>query len=113
MKRVIKATIKANSNFDLIKDATCNAEIKDGYREEFAHGYIGRKTNGKLSINKPRPYDDAEYYWALYDYDKLGWKIVYKGKVKNILLDEDYEIDDVVDMLEMLNSSVEPKMVHN
>lgn len=113
MKRVIRASLDKSANNDLIKDATSNAEIKDGYREELMHGYIARKQNGKISINKPRPYDDAEYYWALYDDVKQGWKIVFKGKVKNILLDEDNEIEDVVDLLEMLNSSIKPVIVHN
>lgn len=113
MKRVIRASI-SEDNWDKIKDATSNAEIKDGYREELRHGYIASKTNGKLSINKPRPYDDAEYHWALWDDAKNGWKIVFKGKVIDIMYEDDLDdIDEVADMLEMVNSGIEPRIVHN
>lgn len=94
--------------------ANCNVEIKDGYREELRHGYIARKVNGKLSINKPRPYDDAEYHWALWDDAKNGWKIMFKGKVIDIMYEDDLDdIDEVADMLEMVNSGIEPIIVHN
>lgn len=113
MKRVIRASI-SEDNWDKIKDATSNAEIKDEYREELRHGYIAKKTRGQLSINKPRPYDDAEYHWALWDDAKKGWKIVFKGKVIDIMYEDDLDdIDEVADMLEMVNSGIEPRIVHN
>lgn len=113
MKRVIRASI-SEENWEKIKDATSNAKIKDGYREKLRHGYIAKKTNGKISIDKPRPYDDAEYHWALWDDAKKCWKIVYNGKVIDIMYEDDLDgIDEVADMLEMVNSVIKPKMVHN
>lgn len=113
MKKVIRSSID-KSNFDKIKDATSNSEIKDGYRENIGYGYVAKKINGKLSINKPRPYDDAEYYWALYDDNKRGWKIIFKGKPVHIMLDSDIEdIDEVAEMLEMVNGPIQPRMMHN
>lgn len=113
MKKVIRASIDQN-NFDKIKDATSNSEIKDGYRENIAYGYVAKKTNGQLSINKPRPYDDADYYWALYDENKEGWKIIFKGKTVDIMLDSDIEdIDEVAEMLAMVNGPIQPRMMHN
>ena len=113
MKRVIKASI-SEDNRDKIKDTIYNAEIKDGYRQELRHGYFARKVNGRLEINKLRPYDDADYHWALWDDAKNSWKIVFKGKTVDMMYEDDIDdIDEVADMLQMLNSGIGPRMVHN
>ena len=67
------------------------------------------ETMEKFQIFKARPYDDAEYYWALTD-DKLHWNIIYKGKKR-------YEwvgiFEQIVDELENYNSKISAKIIHN
>lgn len=43
MKRVIKCNTIKSENFDLIRDAISNSDIKDGYREELKYGYVIKK----------------------------------------------------------------------
>ena len=58
---------------------------------------------------KARPYDDADYFWA-YTYDKLHWKIVYKGKFVNENFVGTFE--EVVDVIDERNEKIKAKMIH-
>lgn len=67
------------------------------------------RNDGKFQTSKARPYDDAEYYWALTN-DKLHWNIIYKGKNR-------YEwagtFEQIVDELENYNSKISARIIHN
>lgn len=83
------------------------------------HGYFYAEYNsGAKQITKARPYDDADYYYALRRNNK--WLICKSGKIfKTIDQDEfDYldEIDfmnKIADELEMVNSNIRPRMMYN
>jgi len=71
-------------------------------------GYILRNRNGMLYTSKPRPYDDADYFWARSE-DERHWKVIRKGRViRNFV--GCFEM--VVDYLEYNNKSIKPIMVH-
>jgi len=65
---------------------------------------------------KPRPYDDASYYYAEADSsitDKSGkynWYIGFNGRYKQSYKGSFHEI---VDLLEELNGKIEPSIIHN
>lgn len=67
------------------------------------------RDDGRLQTSKARPYDDADYYWAITN-DKTHQNIIYKGETC-------YEwvgsFEEVVDWLEMLNSKITPQITHN
>ena len=85
------------------------------HTEKLDDGYLMRKySDGKMGINKPRPYDDAEYYYALYDSDNGQWMICKSGKVYKRIDEGDLDdLNDIVEELIMVNSGIKPKMVHN
>lgn len=72
-------------------------------------GYTLRESNGSFYPSKPRPYDDADYYYAS-SLDKVNWVIGYNGK-RHASIKGDFR--DVVDYLERLNKNIEPIMCHN
>lgn len=67
------------------------------------------KHDNKYQINKPRPYDEADYKWA-FSYDKENWKVVFRNHVIQCIKGNFMEI---VDELENYNSKVEKQMYHN
>jgi len=66
----------------------------------------------KDSIDKSRPYDDADYYYAIKDKNSETWSIYRNGLLVKANLDYD-TLDDIADELEMINSTIPPKMCHN
>jgi len=70
------------------------------------HGYIFRSSQ----INKPRPYDDADYYTAHYVAGSK-WSIVYKGKIERTITTVD--LNGLADKLHELNNTIKSRMVHN
>ena len=78
---------------------------------KLTHGYVMKHyQNGAQQVSKPRPYDDAEYYWAVVDNDD-NFTVIKCGKVINIEVYE--ELTDISDFLEMINSTIKPRIVHN
>lgn len=71
--------------------------------------YILREANGVQYPFKPRPYDNADYYYAK-SYDGSLWIIGYKGKKYSEFKGS---FEDVVDYLENLNTYIKPKMCYN
>ena len=72
-------------------------------------GYHLREHNGKLYPFKARPYDDANYYYAVSENGE-SWVIAYNGKrIKTAYCD----FFGVVDILEDLNANIKPIMCHN
>lgn len=73
-------------------------------------GYSIREANGnKYRTYKPRPYDDADYYWALTE-DKWSWDVYYQGRLVRKCVGT---FKEVVEALEEYNSKIKPKMMHN
>ena len=60
-------------------------------------------------VTKPRPYDDADYYWAA-GVDYGHWDIIINGKVHEEFLGE---FADLVERLEELNVAIQPRMLHH
>lgn len=71
--------------------------------------YTLHESNGRLYPFKPRPYDDANYYYALSD-DGITWVVAYNGK-KHKTITGDWK--QAVDLLEELNKDIKPRMCHN
>jgi len=71
---------------------------------------FGYKLSGN-SISKPRPYDDASYYYGI-DGSNGMWKICKDGKVVDTI-EVDSSLDEVAEHLQMVNSAITPKMCHN
>jgi len=71
-----------------------------GYKLRFSNGY---------QVTKPRPYDDADYYWAAGE-DYGHWEIIINGKVHEEFLGE---FADLVERLEELNAAIQPRMLHH
>lgn len=67
------------------------------------------KHNNKYQVEKQRPYDDSEYFWA-YSYDKENWIIVYNGKTTRKFIGT---FEQIVDLLEEQNQFIESKLLHN
>ena len=70
---------------------------------------FGYKLTGN-TINKPRPYDDASYYYGINGGNGV-WKICKDGKVVDTI--EVETLDDVAEHLQMINSAIKPRMCHN
>lgn len=69
-------------------------------------GYeLRNRKDEKFQTFKARPYDDAEYYWALTD-DKLHWNIIYNGKNIIKLIGT---FEQIVNELERYNSKISKK----
>ena len=64
--------------------------------------------DGKYIPKKPRPYDDAEYWWA-YSYDMLNWYVIFKGECRKELQGT---FEEIVDLLEEINKNIKPKIYH-
>lgn len=74
--------------------------------------YYAEYSNGAKQITKSRPYDDADYYYAIYKDGK--WLICKKGKVFKTINEDDVDsLEDIAEELEMVNGGIAPKMVHN
>lgn len=77
--------------------------------------YYSEYSNGKMKIDRPRPYDDAPYYSAN-STDGFNWNIVdSRGKVQSNILGDDEEevLEAVAAELDRLNKKIEPQMIHN
>ena len=74
-----------------------------GYKLRFSNGYNG------YQVTKPRPYDDAQYYWATSE-DGVHWRIILGGKVQGEFKGE---FADLVERLEELNAAIQPRMLHH
>ena len=90
---------------------TRKVDLDNGY-------YYAEYSNGAKQITKSRPYDDADYYYALLKNRK--WLICKAGKIFKTIdeaefdqLDEIEFMNELVDELEMVNSVIKPKMMHN
>ena len=59
-------------------------------------------------VTKPRPYDDADYYWAASE-DGVHWRIIIGCKVHEKFKGE---FPDLVERLEELNVAIKPRMLH-
>jgi hypothetical protein len=69
-----------------------------------------RQANGVMYPFKARPYDDANYYYAVSRDGGKNWIIARDGK-RCFLVSGDWK--KAVDWLENLNSKIQPKMCHN
>lgn len=83
------------------------------HTEELNYGYhCAQYSNGARQIDKARPYDDADYFYALFD--KGSWNICKNGRVLKSISEMDIDdLNDIVDELEMLNSTISPRMMYN
>lgn len=73
-------------------------------------GYRLSESNGKLYPFKARPYDDADYYYAVSQDGGNSWIVAHCGKrIKTVCCD----FCGVVDTLEELNANIKPRMCHN
>ena len=70
---------------------------------------FGYRLSGK-TINKPRPYDEANYYYAIEKSDGI-WDIRRDGKLVDTI--EVESNDEVAEHLNMVNSAIKPRMCHN
>ena len=86
----------------------CGRKLMKDETEEYK-GYILREVNGVKYPFKPRPYDDADYYYAGSG-DGKRWTIYFKGKYHYSINGNFY---DIVDQLERLNQNINPKMIYN
>ena len=82
------------------------------HTEKLNNGYyMAKYSDGAANITKSRPYDDAEYYYAVFKNDQ--WLICKSGKVFKRIDEEDLEsLNDIVDELEMVNAQIKPKIDH-
>lgn len=77
---------------------------------ETVKGYKLRYFDDKgYQVTKPRPYDDADYYWAA-GVDYGHWDIIINGKVHEEFLGE---FADLVERLEELNAAIQPRILHH
>jgi hypothetical protein len=60
-------------------------------------------------VTKPRPYDDAKYYWAAGE-DYGHWDIIIDDKVQ-----EEFrgEFTNLVERLEELNATIQPRILRD
>ena len=75
---------------------------------KLSHGY--RLRNNR--IDKPRPYDDASYYYAMTRDDGETWELFRDGKRASGISKCD-GLDDAVAALLRSNSAIKPRMCHN
>lgn len=109
-----------NFNWQVVDDSTVQSAtvvepVKRVRNEPLSHGYFLKEySTGVKQITKPRPYDDAEYWWARYDEARKSWGICKSSMCRKYISEDDIDsLDDVVEELEMLNSIISPKMIHN
>lgn len=73
-------------------------------------GYCLKEANSnKVRTFKPRPYDDADYYWAITE-DKWSWDVYRQGRMVAKCVGT---FREVVESLEEYNSKIKPKTMHN
>ena len=98
-----------------IRPVNFGSSNKQIYNEDLTHGYqLKSYSDGTQSIDKSRPYDDAEYHWAKYFSQKNAWGIVFKGKVIHWMkADAIKDLSAVSDMLYKYNKPIEPRILHN
>lgn len=68
--------------------------------------------NGKMArykMDKPRPYDDADYYTAI-SFDRNIWYLCYKGQKIGV---EIVGIDNTNVLLINFNKNINSRMIHN
>ena len=88
-------------------------EINDLLKEEnskyswYQDIYDGKRPRYKM--DKPRPYDDADYYYAQ-SFDKITWYLYFKGSKIGV---ETRGIENTNNALVSFNSDIQSKMVHN
>ena len=71
--------------------------------------YLRYSDNNGYHVDKPRPYDDSDYYWATSE-DGVHWRIIIGGKVHEKFKGE---FPDLVERLEELNVTIQPRMLHH
>ena len=71
------------------------------------HGYTLRGNQ----ISKARPYDDASYYYAIATADADVWSICKDGKL--IFPMHCTSLNKIADLLQIKNSRIKSKIVHN
>lgn len=76
---------------------------------EYKH-YKLRESNGRLYPFKARPYDDANYYYALSTDGGNTWIIAFDGKKHKTIIGD---WKKAVDLLEELNANIKPKMIYD
>ena len=84
----------------------CN--LSNGYIVRNIHGFDRAKATRR--IYKPRPYDDAEYFYAKEINGE--WKIIKDSHGSSKTVDYD-NLEDIVEELVMANSAIKAKMIHN
>ena len=76
---------------------------------ETVKGYELKYSDNKgYQVTKPRPYDDANYYWAT-GVDYGYWYIIINRMVYEEFLGE---FEDLVERLEELNATIQPRILH-
>ncbi len=82
------------------------------------HGYIlmeypkteTHRTTKK--IYKPRPYDNANYWYAAYYADLGVWHIQNDNQLGSRRCEQESP-NDIADWLNIANSNIKPRMIHN
>lgn len=94
------------------KDYIIYDYLKD---ENKQYAWYNDMLNGKeprYKLDKPRPYDDASYYWAN-SFDSENWYIHF-GNTYNLSKAEKINgSNNAIDRLIELNKDIQSKMVHN
>lgn len=98
------------------------AYCKDMYgnKAEFAEDEIDKicehkgyklifRRDGRFQTSISRPYDDADYYWALTD-DLKNWDIILDCKKREVFTGS---FEQAVDRIAELNKAIAPKIIHN
>lgn len=98
------------------------AYCKDMYgnKAEFAEDEIDKicehkgyklifRRDGRFQTSISRPYDDADYYWALTD-DLKNWEIILDCKKREVFTGS---FEQAVDRIAELNKTIAPKIIHN
>ena len=73
-------------------------------------GYELHENNGILYPFKARPYDDADYYYAISRDGGKHWVIAFRGK-QCVFVTGDWK--KAVNWLETLNAKIKPKMLYD
>ena len=72
--------------------------------------YSLHESNGIFYPFKARPYDDANYFYALSRDSGNTWVIAFDGK-RHTTITGDWK--KAVDLLEKLNKDIKPRICHN
>ena len=64
------------------------------------------------TVNQHRPYDDAEYYWAL-SHDGRNWQIILNRRIQNNFISEFKDFVSVAKYIVSLSKDIKQKMMHN